>query len=293
MAFRSAPPQCENVENLVTTPLGGGWLSGKLHQRYSAGVPGIRMLTEDRTPKRIIDSGYVVQSAHHDTYGDWVSEYLCPVVRALPLNAPLFLPRRLSAQGYVRRDLKEWGVDWKPVEHPLQITHAKVLRQQKYFVHFPREDAALLHRLWPRSAKPARPGGIVYLSRRGDLSQVAHRTYPSALIEALVEARGGRILLTATASKADYEMAAEFSETLIFDHGSAIYNTIGWPVRRIVEIVNDGWWNNAFLMLADAIGIQDITLLRAGLGDAHIRKRLETLFNSPIVAPVEFSEGLK
>jgi hypothetical protein len=287
MAFRQPRPQWESVENLTMTPRGGGWASGKLHERYSAGSPGIRMLLDDRNAKRIVESGCVVQSAHHNTYGDWVSEYLCPIVRALPLSVPLFLPRQLAAQAYVRRDLARLGVEWETIGVPVHLKQAKVLRQQKYFVHFPREDAPIFRTLWPPAATTAWPGSFVYLSRRGDCSQVAQRSYPSALIEALVESRGGRVLHAATASPADYEAAAAFGETLIFDHGSAVYNTIGWPVRRVVEIVSDRWWNSAFLMLADALGIEDITIIRASLGDAHTRNRLTELLDRQTGAPLD------
>ncbi len=282
MEFHAPRPMFEEVENLTVTPRGGGWASGRLRERYSAGAAGIRMLTEPREPQSTVDHGVVVQSAHCNTFGDWVSEYLCPIARAMPFDMPLYLPRLMAEQPYVQRDLRALGVRWSPVNEPLLIKRARVLRQQKHFVHFRREDAAVLRGLWPSTVDEARPESFVYLSRRGDHSQVAQRSYPSDFIEALVDARGGRIVRAATATRADYDAAAEYSETLIFDHGSAIYNTIGWPVRRIVEIVSDAWWNNAFLMLADAIGIEDITLIRAGLGEEHIRSRLNMLLDSAL-----------
>jgi len=282
LAFRYPRPAFESVQQLIVTPRGGGWQAGRIYERYSTGCPGLRMLLEPHRPAKVVKTGWIVQSAHHNSYGDWVSEYLCPIRRALPLPAPLFLPVKLAARAYVRRDLERLGVQWEAITKPILIEDATVLRQQKFFVHFTRDDADMLRLLWPPAPAPARPGGIVYLSRRGDASQVAQRSYPNALIERLVEARGGKVILTATAAPSDYAAAAEFGETLVFDHGSAIYNAVGWPVRRCVEIVSDRWWNNAFLMLADALGIDDITIIRADLGEAHVESRLAAIFDMPV-----------
>ncbi len=270
MAFRAERPDSERVENLVVTPLGAGWSEARLQERYSAGAPGLRMLLAPRWPAATYPSGYWVQSAHQDTYGDWVSEYLGPLARRPALDAPLFLPARLASRPYVRRDLAALGLDYVAVVKPVRIEAARVLRQQKYFVHFDRRDVDTLRSIFkPVDAEP-RPGGLIYLSRAGEVSEVARRDYPNAAIEELVRARGGRILRTAAASFEDYRRAAVDAETVIFDHGSAFYNALAWRPRQVIEIVSDRWWNNAFLMLADAMGVPRYVIVRGDLGKRHV-----------------------
>ncbi|MEZ5894736.1 MAG: hypothetical protein R3C58_16525, partial [Parvularculaceae bacterium] len=68
------------------------------------------------------------------------------------------------------------------------------------------------------------------------------------------------------------------------DHGSAIYNAVGWPMRRAVEIASGDWWNNSFLMLLDAVGVRDYTIIRADLGDEHVSRRLAEALDAPLDA---------
>jgi hypothetical protein len=282
MVFRQKRPECEEAQNLVVTPSGAGWAKGRLYECYSAGAPGIRNFFKDRHAAEAVPKGYHVQSAHKDTYGDWVSEYLCAILRQEKFDAPLFLPREFAQRDYVTRDLEALGVDWRPIERPLKIKSATVLRQQKHFVHFGPADVEILGKMFSLLAAEAKKGGVIYLSRKGEISEVAQRYYPHDIIEQVVEAHGGRIIRTAKATCEDYRRAAPHAETVIFDHGSAYYNSLRWPVRRAIEIVSDDWWNNAFLMLSDARGIRDYTIIRGDLGEQHVREALERALARPL-----------
>lgn len=282
MAFRKARPISEAVQNLVVTPKGGGWVDGALYERYSAGRPGLRMMLEARTPQRTIPTGYVIQAAHIDTYGDWVSEYLGAVARARPLTAPLLLPAKIARRSYVVRDLEALGVEMISVNKPIKVEAATVLRQQKFFVHFPPEEASRLSALFGANPPEPEPGGVVYYSRAGEKSEVAHRAYPNAVIEKSVLARGGCVIKTAKACSQDYKAAAPQAETVVFDHGSAFYNVLHCSPRRVIEIASDSWWNSAFLMFADAYGVRDYTIIRGDLGDAHVAARLAEALDRPI-----------
>lgn len=282
MVFRLKRPAFEAVENLVVTRSGAGWANGRLVERYSAGAPGLRRFFERRNAAETVSKGYHIQAAHKETYGDWVSEYLCAILRQKNFDAPLFLPAELSRRDYVKRDLQALGVKWRAVDHPIVIKSAVVLRQQKHFVHFGPEDVGALRAIFPPPSTHARPGGIAYLSRRGERSEVAQRFYPHEAVEEIVKARGGQVILTAQASPKDYLQAAPHAETVVFDHGSAFYNSLRWPVRRVVEIVSDDWWNNAFLMLADARGIRDYTIIRGDLGERHVKEALARALDRPL-----------
>jgi len=282
MAFRLPRPPFETTAGLTVTPNGGAWREGCFEERFSAGRPGLRLLLENRRVAETLPAAVVIQCAHNDTYGDWVSEYLIPVLRAAPLSAPLLLPANIASKPFVARDLGVLGVDWRAIVRPIHIENACVLRQQKFFVHFSEDEVRLLRRVFGEPASEPRRGGLIYLSRHGEGSDVADRGYPSLVVEAIVKARGGRIIRTGEASREDYVAAALEAETVIFDHGSAFYNSLGWPVRRIVEIVSDDWWNNAFLMLSHAAGNRDYTIIRGDLGDAHVEDLLTHTLDAPL-----------
>lgn len=284
MAFRQPRPLVEDVANLIVTPNGSAWRDGCLEERFSAGQPGLRLLLEPHRPKETIQEAYIVQCAHNDTYGDWVSEYLVPVLRTVPMSAPLLLPMTVASKPFVTRDLDKIGINWCAIKTPTKIENAHVLRQQKYFVHFPEDDVKALRRLFGNPVSAARLGGLVYLSRYGEGSEVADRQYPSRIIEEIIQARGGRIIRTNEAMLEDYATAAMDAETVVFDHGSAFYNALGWPMRRAVEIASDTWWNNAFLMLGNAAGVADYTIIRGDLGTEHVQKRLSQALDAPLDA---------
>lgn len=282
MAFRRKRPLQEQVSNLVVTPKGAGWKDGCLYERYSAGAFGLRAFLEKRRPRAVFENGYYIQAAHKDTYGDWVSEYLTAIARARPLSAPLFLPAALASRHYVQRDLASMGVEFVAVDKPVEIRSAIVLRQQKFFVHFDKAEVAALRTLFGVEPAAPRPESLVYFSRRGEVSEVAHRTYPHDVVERVVAAHGGRVVETVRATPEDYLSIAGEAETVIFDHGSAIYNALHWRPRRLIEIVSDNWWNNAFLMLGDAMGVDDYTIIRGSLDAAHVAKRLEEALARPL-----------
>ncbi|NOX94716.1 MAG: glycosyltransferase family 61 protein [Alphaproteobacteria bacterium] len=274
MVFRNPRPTMEAVKDLVVTPLGAAWVGRTLYERYSSSRPGLRMLLSRGQVSKVYPSGYFIQSAHRDTYGDWMSEYLGALARAGEIDAPLFLPAALARKPYVKRDLTALNINYIAVEHSVKIESAKVLRQRKHFVHFSPEDIAALRTILRITPQSPRVGSILYLSRRGEGSEVAVRRYPNEVVEKIVTERGGRVLLTKSTSCDEYQRAAVDAETVIFDHGSAMYNALGWRPKRIVELVSDDWWNNAFLMFADAMGVDDITIIRGDLGDAHVASML-------------------
>ena len=57
------------------------------------------------------------------------------------------------------------------------------------------------------------------------------------------------------------ELAAE-AETVVADHGAAMCNLVFWNTKYIIELFTDAWWDNCFLMLATALGVQRHALVR-------------------------------
>ena len=126
---------------------------------------------------------------------------------------------------------------------------------------------------------------MVYLSRYGEESEVAQRTHPNLAIEELVKARGGRVLRAAETDLADYLSAAQDAETVLLDHGSAGYNMIYWCPRRVIEFASDAWWMNSVLMFADAMGVNDYTIIRSSLGSPeNVAAKTAAALDQPLEA---------
>ncbi len=283
LLFAKPRPLIEEVDDLVFTPGGAGWAAGRLYERYSACVPGLRMLAAPAKPARELAEAYVVQAEHSDTFGDWFSEYLTPLAQLDNIGAPVLLPNGMAARSYVKRDMRRLDIRFEPVETPVLVRKAYVVRQQRVIRYWGEGEAVRLRRLLHAHPPPPRPGSLLYLSRYGEKSEVANRTYPSEAIEKIVKARGGRILRTAQASLEDYLSAAHDAETILYDHGSAAYNMIYWNPRRAVEFVSDDWWVNAFLFFADAIGVRDYSIIctdQGGVGE--VMRRLEATLDRPL-----------
>ena len=283
LSFREQRPALEAVENLIVTPLGGGWKDGTLYERYSSCRPGLRMLAGPPKPITEVDSGYFIQSEHTDTFGDWMSEYLSPLSHLESIDGPVYLPRAMADKPYVKRDAERLNINFVGVEGALLIRNAQVVRQRRCIRYWRHDDVTALRKLIAANPEAPAPGSLVYLSRHGEASEVANRTHPNLLIEALVRRRGGVVLRTSQASYEDYLNAASEAETVLFDHGSAGYNMVYWRSRRVIELVSDAWWMNSFLFFADALGIRDYSLICSDRGSPDdVASRIERALDAPI-----------
>jgi len=271
----------ETVKDLIFTPAGAGWAKGRLFERYSACKPGLRLLAAPPRPAREIDEAYVVQAGYFASFGDWFSEYIAPLSRAGDIKAPVLLPAKVSKRAYVDRYAKAANIAFEPIEAPVLIRNAHVVRQLRVIRYWRPEDAIALRRLLKASPVAPRPSSLLYLSRLGEKSEIAERGYPSEIVEKIVKARGGRVLRTGDATLNDYIAAAEDAETILYDHGSAAYNMIYWQPRRAIEFVSDDWWMNSFLFISDSIGVKDYTIIRGDL--PGVAERLEAALDAPFI----------
>lgn len=281
--FTLERPQIEEVKNLVFTPSGAGWKDGVLIEKFSASRPGLRALLSRPAPRQTIAEAYVIQSEHTDTFGDWMSEYLAPLSRLGEVTKPVLLPASMASRTYVKRDAARLGIQFISATKPILIEKATVIRQSKYIRYWTKPEVSALRELLHVMPSAPMPGSIVYLSRHGEASEVAARSHPHAVIEKVVRAAGGLVLRTAEVGLDDYLAAASSAETVVFDHGSAGYNMIYWRPKRVVELVSDAWWMNAFLFFADALGVNDYTIIRSDLGG---KKRVESQLKDALATPI-------
>ena len=283
LAYEQAPPPFEDVKDLVVTPIGAGFLDGVLYEKYSAEKPGLRALVSGGAPTKTIDHAYFVQAEHRDTFGDWMAEYLTPIACLGAIDAPVLLPESLARRRYVQRDIKRLDIAFEPITERTLIRHARVVRQSRFVRYWTQSETTALRSLLKTDPPAPDPGSIIYLSRHGEKSNIAERTHPNLVIEKIVRDLGGKVLRTADAALSDYLEAAQSAETVIFDHGSAGYNMVYWQPKRVIEVVTDDWWLNAFVFFANAIGVSDYGIIRSDLGDdARVERKLNELLTTPL-----------
>lgn len=265
--YRIPRPAYEAVEDLIVTPEGASWKDGAIYERYSSQPPSVRMLLQGKPkPASQVENGIFVQSWYPLTYGDWTAEYLASLARLEKVDAPVFLPADLASKSYVRRDVKRLGLEVIGIEEPLLIRNAKVVRQQRVNRFWTKDHVDDYRRFLKVTPVEPKPGSILYLSRHGEVSEIADRSHPNLAIEAVVKARGGTVLRTRETGLEEYIASASIAETVLLDHGSAGYNMAFWSPRRVIEFASDHWWLAAFLMFADAMGVKDYTVLRSDNG---------------------------
>ncbi len=278
--YRKQRPPFHEVANLVVTPSGGAWKDGALWEKYSACKPGLRMLLAPHEAKRTVKEGVFIQSEHIDTFGDWMAEYLAPLARTGLMKAPLYLPAAMARRPYVMRDAARFGMNIIAINEPTLIEKARVVPQPKVVRSWTPECVSTLRAALGVDIIAPSPGSMLYLSRHGEASDVADRTHPNLIVEDIVRQRGGLVLRTGSAALEDYLNASTQVETLLFDHGSAVYNMVYWQPRRIIEFGSDDWWMNSFLFFTNAADVKDYTIIRSdkpGFAD-----RLGAAIDAPI-----------
>lgn len=276
--YVSGRPRVSLRSNVIFLPSGaavqGGaydpWLSFLPNQAPFFGWQdlGLPALLPDAT---------IVNVNHCITYGDWVSEYLKTLVQSRPLASTLLVPGRLRQRGYVARDLSRLGVRHAFVDSPVLIRRATVLHKRRYLVRWTHEDAASYRDAFGIQPRTPVPGSLTYLSRADVPASQYHptRTYPNAAISRLVEALGGRTLLTARLSPQDYIDAGDFVETVVADHGSAMVNLLFWNCRNVIEVATDGWWGPGMMSLARSCGVRNYAIVKLGDEPTGDLRRIE------------------
>lgn len=269
----------ETVENLIYTPKGRGWVDGTLYECFSidrkpAAIDLIRAPKQDGI--EVIPQGTILQVEHPETYGDWVGEILVTLARALPITEPpLLLPQFLLEKSYAQRDLAQLGIEARGVERPLRIERATVLHKRHPFHHLVPEDVAAYRQAFSIVPPSPRPGSILYLSRSGERSELRDRRYPSETVAQVLSELGATVVRTCQTSQADYIALAESAETVVADHGAAIYNLFYWQTKNLIELVSGDWWNECFLPFGKSVGVsKHVLLVVDNLDGEAIRQRV-------------------
>lgn len=287
--FSVPRPYSEQYKNVLYRRDGFAWVNAKLDERLSARrVRSLRPLLDPphRAGAQSIKSATLIQSEWPDTYGDWVSEHIrCIALAGGIVQPPLVLPEFLAKRGYVRHELDRLGIETLLADSNLHIEEATILRKPTPLNFWKRHEVAAYRKLFDVSPTAPEPGSIIYLSRAGVTSEQirAERTYRSDEIAEVVRRLGGTVVETASMRIEDFATLADKAETVIGDHGAAMFNMMQWRPKRIIEIVTDNWWSSCFVHLGLACDAKEHIVLRCNQ-EAFI-KRLETVISDGVILP--------
>ena len=223
-----------------------------------------------------VNEGTIVAAEHPNTYGDWISEHMKSLALAGKIREPLLLPARFANRAYVGEGLTRLRIAWKIVDRPVLIRSATaLLKRRPINLWTANEVQAYRARLGIASMQP-QPRSLIYLSRSGVVSEQrqADRMYPSAEIARIVERAGGRVVLTGRTTSNEFRSLAAEAETVIADHGAAVFNLLEWNTRHVVEIAANNWWSSCFVFLSASLGADSHGVIAA---DQHPGDQLEAV----------------
>jgi hypothetical protein len=270
--------------NLTYTPSGYAWVNRRLDVALSAKAPGsARALLIDRLlvdgtvgDGNIVEEATIIQSQYPFTYGDWTSEQMKSIALCPDFPRPLLLPADIGNRAYVKSELVQLGIDYVSVERPMLIRRATVLHKTRPITLWDKSDVRAYRKLFNIQPPPARPGSILYLSRAGVRSEqrIAERRFPSEMIAGIVASLGGKVVVTNGMARQDFSELASDAETVIADHGAALFNILQWNTRNLVEIVTDSWWSRCFVFLGTSCGVANHAVVRC---DGRDRAELQAI----------------
>jgi hypothetical protein len=276
----------ETYEGVRYTPEGFGWYRGRLDERLS--VREVRrlgpLLQRPRRPGLQLATGTLIQAESPNTYGDWVCEQIKCLALAPDCPRPVVLPQFLARRGYVAGELDRLGIEYVAADGAVQIEQACVLRKPTPRTFWHAHEVAAYRALFGLDPEPPRPGSLLYLSREGVRSEQvrAARDYRSPVIAEAVRALGGTVVETAEMGFDDFTALAGEAETVIADHGAAMFNIMQWRPRRVIEMVTDTWWSPCFVFLSVACGTRDHVVLRAAAGSGdELKARVTEAVTQP------------
>lgn len=261
LVFEPEPPNQVEIARLTYTHRGMGWIDGHLDRRACFEEIGPRHLLDlPGAPRFVFDEATVLQSQTPRTYGDWCSEHLPSLSRAVidkTLVEPLLLPAWWLQRPYVQRDLAVLGIRAESVTSTVLIRTATVLQKVRPGHYWGLHEAEKVRHALRIAPQPSRPGSAIYLSRKGERGEGLVRAIDNDLVEDAMHTAGVTVARTARRTQASFAALASEADTVFFDHGSALYNMLAWRPRRIVELYSPEYWDSSFLFFSHSLSLSD------------------------------------
>lgn len=245
--------------NVLYTPQGFAWRGAVLDEEMSSQIPTTNghLLRPLRAQERI-EKGTLLHAEYGVTFGDWISEQSRSLALVDEVPEPVLLPRVLYDRPYVKREFERLGIAVEIIDKPTLVKEATAIVKPQPDIIWNADDVAAYRRFNGIDPKPPRPGSIIYLSREGAKSEQsrATRSYPTESISEIVEELGGKVVHTGSLGYDDFMALADDAETVIADHGAAMFNLVGWQTRSVIELAAENWWDGCFVFLSAALKIK-------------------------------------
>jgi hypothetical protein len=273
-------PNCSVHKNVTYTAAGNAWVGPRIDTSLSARDSSFAgSILKDRLhiPGAAMERATLVQSQFPNTYGDWTSEHMKSIALCPDFPRPLVLSAEFSNRSYVKSELGRLGIEYITIDRPILIREATVLHKPRPTTLWNKDDAAAYRRLFGIVPPKPRPGSILYLSRQSVASEQkkADRDYRSDIIARIVTSLGGKVIKTANMTFSDFSDLAGEAETVIGDHGAALFNILQWETRNLIEIVTDNWWSRCFVFLGASCGVANHAVVRCdGRSEAELHDLL-------------------
>ena len=167
------------------------------------------------------------------------------------------------------------GIDAVAVEQPTLIHKATVLHKKMFFFNWTADEVTAYRQAFKIDPVQPRPGSILYISREGETNERSGRTYPSKLTAKIMREFGAKVVFARQTSYEDYCALAEEVETVVADHGAAMFNLLLWNTKNVVELFTDQYWWNCFPFLTDALKISNHALIKTDdIEPSELRRKL-------------------
>lgn len=282
------------VSDLVYDPDGVARLNGAiepdLSSRWSLGVADVLLGLLVR-PAEVLDQGTIIERDHPNTYGDFCSEDLKPLVLADRIIEPVIFPKSFKTRDYVHRHMRQLGISYRFAERPLRIRRVLVLRKTQQRTQWSLAEASEYRKRLGLGTIRPRPGSVIYLSRKNVRSardMKGGSCIDSDTIADEISSRGGQVVETEGMVLEDFLRLAGEAETVVADHGAAMFNMLLWNPVQVVEIVPDDWWSTCFVLLSQHLKVRRHIILNAGhYAPLSLQSRLGAILESSLCSDRE------
>lgn len=251
----------ETVSGLVYGPDGLARLNGAVDLGLSSGgafgMSAVGRMLMAR-PAEVLPQGTIIERDFPNTYGDYCSEDHKVLVLSDDVLEPVIFPKSFETRDYLHRDMTRLGLSYCFADRVLRIETARVLRKANPFSYWSAAEVQAYRARLGVVDCPPRPGSVLYLSRQ---NVVSHRVGGSGPIDTrhvakVVRSLGGQVVDTEGLYFEDFQRLAGEAETVIADHGAAMFNALLWRPRQVIELVPDDWWSPCFVVLSQHLGVE-------------------------------------
>jgi hypothetical protein len=261
--------------------------SSALYRRLSIAQIAEVFGIEDKTDL-FIKEGTIVsrQFVDQGTYGDYITEFLIPLVNAKGhVRGPILIDADFIKE-YCETDLKKIKLDFIYIPFKgISVQKLNVIGPAQVFDNYNSESVRVFQRAFPLNNRDIRKEKgqndcKIYLSRKNLKSSNEKQNRilrnESELIEELNK-QGFTILEPHKMCNDDIRSFLSRADTIIFPAGSAFFNLAWSKPKKVVEIADDRIWNPSPVRYAHALNIKNYNIVTTINGEVSINNILTAI----------------